>query len=200
MPAPVIVVVPTRSSVPAQVVTASLAVGFADAGMPAAVVAWSRGDEVSALTGTPVDAATGAGRLPAVVQAAGIAAVARREGTALVVVHAPVGLLAPLDASGATLRDILVSIAALDVRVGVVLAASADDDTLSDCTLACEALTVRGVDPLGIALVGHDGPWPDAARLEDLTGAACLGTTPPGAEGWSSEEFTARAGAWLPLE
>lgn len=200
MSAPVIAVVPTSSSVPAEVVTASLAVGFTDAGMPAALVALAGGAAVQRLTGAGVDAATGAGRLPVVVQAAGVAAVARREGVSLVVLHAPVGLLAPLDASGATLRDLLVSLGALDIRAGVVLATSADGDTLSHCTLTTEALGARGVDVLGIAVVGHDGPWPDAARLEDLTGAPLLGTTPPDAETWDGEQFTARAGAWLPLE
>ena len=41
---------------------------------------------------------------------------------------------------------------------------------------------------------------PDAARLDDAAGAPLLGTTPVDAHTWDSDEFTARAGAWLPLE
>lgn len=200
MVAPVIVVVPTSAAVPAQVVTASLAAGFRDAGMRPAVVAVDGGPDVAALTGTPVEAATGAGQLPAVVQAAGIAAVARRDGTDLVLVHAPVGLLAPIDASNASLADALVALTALDVRVGVVVAALPDADALGHTALVAQALRARAVDVLGVAVVGHDGPWPDAARLEDVAGTPLLGTTPPGAQDWDAATFTDRAGAWLPLE
>lgn len=200
MAAPVIIVTATSVRLPAHVATASLAVGFRDGGMRVEALALMGGDDVAALTGHDVPAATGAGRLPAVVQAAGIAAVARRDGTDLVLVHAPAGLLAPLDPTNATLLDICTAVRELDVRVGLVIATAPDDDALPHCTLVARAAAGAGVDVLGCVVVGHDGDWPDAARLEDVCGAPLLGTTPPGTQGWDTDEFTARAGAWLPLE
>lgn len=114
------------------------------------------------------------------------------------------GLLARLDASGATLADLATALQQHDLRTGFVVVTDSGPDALSHAALTLEVLNSRKLDLIGI-IVGSAPRSDDPVahtRLEQLRQAAdgrFLGCLPQHAGQLPVEDFRASAGDWLLL-
>ncbi len=141
---------------------------------------------------------------PVAVLAALVAQTARRPDVDLVLLADGVGLFTPMDEDGASLSDLLDLAAALQVRIGTVIVCDTGPNTLHAAVALVDAVRERPWDLLGTVLTRRPEPSDDvgayvAATLEAATGVPLLGSIPAGARDWDVQQFTDRAGAWLPI-
>jgi 8-amino-7-oxononanoate synthase/dethiobiotin synthetase len=116
----------------------------------------------------------------------------------LVVVEGAGGLLVELTDAGETLADL----AATLPDSGVVIVARSALGTLNHTMLTREALSHRGIRPLGLVI----GSWPDDPGVIERTNRdefealpeGLLGAIPRGAPGIPVSTFRASAPTWLP--
>lgn len=141
---------------------------------------------------------------PVAVQAALVAATARRQDVDLVVLADDNGVLTPLDEDGATLLDLIDLVAALGVRVGMIVVTAVTAGALHEAGAVIAVVRTHSTDVLGTVLATR--PEPDdelgsyvAATLEPATGVPFLGSIPAGVADWDPQQFADRAGAWLPI-
>lgn len=214
---PVILVTGTGSKVGKTIATAALAAALTGQGQRVSAIEPAYSVQSAPATGgtVDVDEAGEVSRLtgidarrfsPASVEeyATAIADLARSGCYDAVLVDGTGGLLARLDASGATLADLATVLQQHDLRTGFVVVADLGPDTLSHAALTLEVLNARKLDLVGIIvgsaprsddLVGH-------TRLEQLRQAAdgrFLGCLPQHAGQLPVEDFRASAGDWLLL-
>lgn len=141
---------------------------------------------------------------PVAVQAALVAQTARRPDVDIVVLADNAGLFTPIDDDGATTADLLELAVTLQIRIGAVLVCDLGRHAVHTTVALAAALREHPWDLLGLVLSARPEPGDDvgeyvAATLETATGLPLLGSIPPGAGEWDVQQFTDRAGAWLPI-
>lgn len=141
---------------------------------------------------------------PVAILAALMAQTARRPDVDLVLLADGAGLWTPIDDDGATLADVLELAASLQIRCGLVLVCDAGPGALHAAAAMVEALRSHRGDLLGTVLESRPAQGDEVgayieATLEAATGVPMLGSIPAGAANWDAQQFTDRAGAWLPI-
>lgn len=118
-----------------------------------------------------------------------------------VVVEGAGGLLVRLDTGGATLRELIVDLAA-DHPVQVLVTTRVGLGTLNHAALTVEALRARDVEPAGL-LLGAMPTAPDLAErcnlaeLPRTTGVPIAAELPAGAGALAPEQFRDQVAGWV---